>query len=168
MKGTSSSLGLAVVTNDWLELAHVIRARTPARILVDRAGLSYYTITQLDLRRDHAFALDAVHAAIDLRRDLGDELVGRFALFETRTQAESKARFLMRPDLGRLLASASRDEVLRLCPKSINVQIVIAMAYRRRQWQRRFRGSCRSWQKARRRAAGRLAGRLLSIIAALG
>lgn len=99
--------------------------RTPARILIGRAGPAYPTTTQLDLRRDHAFALDAVHAEIDLHRDLGKEQVQRFALFETRTQAESKVRFLMRPDLGRLLASPSRDDVLRLCPRDIDMQVVI-------------------------------------------
>jgi ethanolamine ammonia-lyase small subunit len=102
-----------------------IRARTPARILVGRSGLAYRTTTQLDLRCDHAFALDAVHAEIDLARDLGPELVERFGLFETATQADSKARFLMRPDLGRVLSGASRDDVLRRCPKAIDIQIVI-------------------------------------------
>jgi ethanolamine ammonia-lyase small subunit len=100
-------------------------ARTPARIFVGRSGLAYPTATQLDLRRDHAFALDAVHAEIDLRRDLGVELVERFELFEARTQAESKHQFLMRPDLGRVLASGSRDEVVRNCPKTAALHVVI-------------------------------------------
>lgn len=107
-----------------LELGNAAQ-RTHARILVGRAGLAYPTSTQLELRRDHAFALDAVHAEIDLARDLGAELVERYQLFEVRTQAESKAQFLMRPDLGRVLASASRDDVLRHCPKSDYLQIVI-------------------------------------------
>jgi ethanolamine ammonia-lyase small subunit len=102
-----------------------VAARTPARIFVGRSGLAYPTATQLDLRRDHAFALDAVHAEIDVNRDLGAKLVERFALFEARTQAESKARFLMRPDLGRVLASNSRDEVTRNCPKAVTLQVVI-------------------------------------------
>jgi ethanolamine ammonia-lyase small subunit len=106
-------------------LVNTIRTRTPARILNGRCGLAYRTTTQLDLLRDHAFALDAVHAEIDLQRDLGGALIKRFGLFEARTQAESKARYLLRPDLGRLLASASRDDVLRLCPKNVDVQVVI-------------------------------------------
>ena len=103
----------------------VIRTRTPARIFVRCVGTAYASSEQLDLRRDHAFALDAVHAEIDIVRDLGADLVARFGLFETTTQAESKARFLMRPDLGRVFASASRDEVLRRCPKSANIQVLI-------------------------------------------
>jgi ethanolamine ammonia-lyase small subunit len=102
-----------------------LAARTPARIFVGRTGLAYPTATQLDLRRDHAFALDAVHAEIDVTRDLGVELVEHFQLFEARTQADSKHPFLMRPDLGRVLASRSRDEVLRNCPKAAALQVVI-------------------------------------------
>jgi ethanolamine ammonia-lyase small subunit len=102
-----------------------VAARTPARIFVGRTGLAYPTATQLDLRRDHAFALDAVHAEIDLIPDLGAELVERFELFEARTQADSKHRFLMRPDLGRALASDSRDAVLGNCPKASALQVVI-------------------------------------------
>jgi ethanolamine ammonia-lyase small subunit len=102
-----------------------LRARTPARILTGRAGFAYHTATQLDLRRDHAFALDAVRAEIELQRDLGAELVERFGLFEARTQADSKARFLMRPNLGRVLAGSSRDDVLRFCPRGIDLQVVI-------------------------------------------
>src|SRR5262249_41498542 len=56
---------------------------------------------------------------------LGADLIARFGFFEARTQAESKSQFLIRPDLGRVLASASRDEVLRLCPANVDVQIVI-------------------------------------------
>jgi len=103
----------------------VLRARTPARIFVGRSGLAYPTATQLDLRRDHAFARDAVHAEIDLHRDLGTELIERFQLFEARTQADTKERFLMRPESGRVLASASRDEVMRSCRKGVDLQVVI-------------------------------------------
>src|SRR5256885_7779785 len=80
-----------------------VRARTPARILVGRAGSSYRTPTHLGLRQDHAAARDAVHAEVDLTRDLGADLVRRFGIFEVRTRAGGKEQYLMRPDLGRLL-----------------------------------------------------------------
>src|SRR5215831_17979850 len=70
-----------------LELLTAVRSRTPARILVGRAGPSYRTATQLELRQDHAAALDAVHAELDLERDFGPEFVGRWKIFEVRTQA---------------------------------------------------------------------------------
>jgi len=66
-----------------------------------------------------------VHTEIDLIRDLSANLIQQFGLFEARTQADSKHRFLMRPDLGRLLASGSRDGVLRNCQKAADVQVVI-------------------------------------------
>src|SRR5207302_2787649 len=43
-------------------LLAAIRARTPARLLVGRAGGGYRTATYLELRRDHAAAMDAVAA----------------------------------------------------------------------------------------------------------
>src|SRR5262249_9181114 len=84
-----------------------MRARTPARILTGRAGPSYVTATQLALRRDHAAALDAVHAELEAERDLGRDFVARWRLFEVRTQARDKSEYLMRPDLGRRLDPAA-------------------------------------------------------------
>src|SRR5436305_5456925 len=88
---------------DLPKLIGALRARTPARVLVGRAGPAYRTATQLALRQDHAAALDAVHAEIDLERDLGPDLVARFGLFEVRTRAATKEEYLMRPDRGRQL-----------------------------------------------------------------
>jgi ethanolamine ammonia-lyase small subunit len=102
-----------------------VRARTPARILTGRSGLAYHTGAQLDLRLDHAFARDAVHAEIDIRRDLGGNLTDQFRLFEVQTQADCKARFLMRPDLGRVLASGARDQIVQNCPERADLRVVI-------------------------------------------
>src|SRR5438132_7005236 len=95
------------------ELIRAARARTPARILVGRAGPAYRTATQLELRQDHAAAVDAVHAELDLAHDFGQEFVARWQLFEVCTQANSKAEYLMRPDLGRRLQEAARAQILR-------------------------------------------------------
>jgi ethanolamine ammonia-lyase small subunit len=117
-----------LIENDRSASAAIIadlRRRTPARVLVGNAGVAYPTTTQLELRRDHAFALDAVHAELDMFRDMGSEFLERFSLFETVTQADSKDQFLMRPDLGRVLSSASRDLLTSRCPKSVDIQIVI-------------------------------------------
>ena len=56
-------------------LLAAVRGRTPARLLVGRAGTAYRTGTQLELRRDHAAAADAVQAELDLERDLGKAFV---------------------------------------------------------------------------------------------
>jgi ethanolamine ammonia-lyase small subunit len=102
-----------------------IRLQTPARVLAGSAGPAYRTATQLELRRDHAAALDAVHAEVDLDRDFGQELVRRFGLFEVSTAAHHKAEYLMRPDLGRKFTAAARDDVVRLCPANAQLQVAI-------------------------------------------
>jgi len=105
-------------------LLQAIRERTPARLLVGRAGTAYPTATQLILRRDHAAALDAVHATVDLERDLGD-LTRRYRLFEVATRAADKAQYLMRPDLGRELNDAARQSVTTHCHPNAALQVVI-------------------------------------------
>jgi ethanolamine ammonia-lyase small subunit len=110
---------------DSQAILEAILSRTPARILTGNAGIGYPSSVQLQLRSDHAFALDSVHAELDLRRDLGPELIDRFRLFEVQTQADSKSRFLMRPDLGRVLAGAGRDAIKQSCPHGGDIQIVI-------------------------------------------
>jgi ethanolamine ammonia-lyase small subunit len=91
-------------------ILQAIRARTPARLVVGRAGTAYTTATQLTLRQDHAAALDAVHADIDLERDLG-EMIRRHRLFEVSTRAADKLQYMMRPDLGRELNDEARKTV---------------------------------------------------------
>jgi ethanolamine ammonia-lyase small subunit len=103
----------------------VIRARTPARIFTGRAGPSYLTTTQLVLRRDHAAAVDAVHAEIDLQRDFGIPFLDRWGLFEVQTQAATKSEYLLRPDHGRRLNDAGRVELARQCPAGVDLQVVI-------------------------------------------
>jgi ethanolamine ammonia-lyase small subunit len=110
----------------WIpDLLHEIRKRTPARIFTGNAGPSYRTATLLELRRDHAAAVDAVHAEVDLAKDFGDEFVHRWELFEIRTQAATKDGFLVQPDLGRRLSSTGRQELVRRCPLSADLQVVI-------------------------------------------
>jgi ethanolamine ammonia-lyase small subunit len=107
------------------DLVRALRARTPARVWVGRSGPAYRTATQLELRQDHAAALDAVHAELDLERDFGLEFVTRWQLFEVRTQAATKAEYLMRPDLGRRLNEGARAELVRNCPAGADVQVVL-------------------------------------------
>src|SRR5260370_510313 len=110
---------------DLRNLVQTIRARTQARILVGRAGPAYRTATQLELRQDHAAALDAVHAELDLRRDFGRDFVERWRLFEVSSQASSKTEYLMRPELGRRLQEVGGQQLARLCPPKAHLQVVI-------------------------------------------
>src|SRR5437016_7809529 len=110
---------------DLPKLIGAIRARTPARILVGRAGPAYRTATQLELRQDHAAALDAVHAELDLERDLGKAFVERWTLFEVSSSARSKSEYLLRPDLGRRLSDDARAQLHKRCSSGADIQVVI-------------------------------------------
>jgi ethanolamine ammonia-lyase small subunit len=66
-----------------------------------------------------------VATELDVARDLGEDFVGRWRLFEARTTAGDKREFLMRPELGRRLDEASRAQVARLCPRGPDLQIAI-------------------------------------------
>src|ERR1700691_5960335 len=92
-----------LAASDLPEIVWKIRGRTPARLLVGRAGAAYRTNTQMDLREAHAAARDAVRAELNPGKIFGSAFVQRWGLFEVRTKARLKDEYLMRPDLGRLL-----------------------------------------------------------------
>jgi ethanolamine ammonia-lyase small subunit len=110
---------------DLPEILRKVRARTPARLLVGRAGAAYRTCTQLDLREAHAAARDAVRAELDLEAALGAAFVERWKLFEVRTRANGKDSYLLRPDLGRHFDDASRAEIRNRCSRDTDLQIAI-------------------------------------------
>jgi ethanolamine ammonia-lyase small subunit len=107
------------------EIARKIRARTPARLLVGRAGAAYRTNTQLELREAHAEARDAVRAELDVKEILGSEFTERWGLFETRTKALGKEEYLLRPEFGRQFDEASRAQLLNRASQASDLQIVI-------------------------------------------
>lgn len=109
----------------WPDLIEKIRARTPARVMADRAGAAYRTGTQLELRQAHAAARDAVRAEFDLERDLGADFVQQWTLFTVNTMAASKDEYLQRPDLGRRLNEDARNRLSVRCPSEADLQIVI-------------------------------------------
>ncbi len=113
---------LQPAASDFLER---IRARTPARVLADRAGAGYRTATQLELREAHASARDAVRTELDLDRDLGAAFVSAWSVFEVTTQAKSKDEYLLRPDLGRLFSQDAARTIQARCPQEVDLQIVI-------------------------------------------
>src|SRR5271169_431959 len=111
--------------SDWPELVRKIRARTPARILVGRAGPAYRTETQLQLREDHAAARDAVRAELDVNAVFGAAFIEKWKLFAVGTRAVSKDEYLQHPSLGRAFNDASRAEISRRCIAERDVQIAI-------------------------------------------
>jgi ethanolamine ammonia-lyase small subunit len=107
------------------DLERLVHERTPARLLVGRSGQSYTSATQLQLRADHAAARDAIWREFNLLRDLGEDLIARWRIFEVRTQANSKSEYLLNPRLGRDLPTEARSEILRQCARGPDLQIVI-------------------------------------------
>jgi ethanolamine ammonia-lyase small subunit len=113
------------LATDFPEVLRKIRERTPARILVGRAGAAYRTSTQLELREAHAAARDAVRAELDLESAFGAAFVERWNLFEVSTEARSKEEYLLQPDLGRRLNETSRAVLARRCSRENEFQIAI-------------------------------------------
>ena len=113
-----------LLSSNWGEFLQRIRARTPARLLVGRAGAAYLTATQLELREAHAAARDAVSADLALER-FDQACVRQWDLFEVVSRADSKQDYLLRPDLGRRFNAASRAELARRCPRHRDLQIAI-------------------------------------------
>ena len=99
----SDDAGDSIVSSDLTEVVRKIRERTPARLMAGRAGSSYRTPMQMQLREAHAAARDAVRAELEPAAALGSAFIDEWRLFETRTQASSKDEYLLRPDLGRQL-----------------------------------------------------------------
>ena len=110
---------------DLPEIVRRVRARTPARLLQGRAGAAYRTQTQLELRKAHAAARDAVRAELALQRDFSAAFLARWDLFEVSTQAASKDEYLLRPDLGRCFSEEARAELTERCSHGNDLQIVI-------------------------------------------
>src|SRR5262249_28612240 len=93
-----------------------IRERTPARILVRRAGESYDTGTLLALRADHAAARDAVDA------ELQPAFAASVHLRLLNTLALTKTEHLLRPNLGRRLSDETRQLLASSYPKESDLQ----------------------------------------------
>jgi ethanolamine ammonia-lyase small subunit len=115
----------ALAESELSDIVRKVRTRTPARLLVGRAGASYRTKTQMELREAHAAARDAVRAEMNSLDALGNEFVERWTLFDVRSMAGSKSEYLLRPDLGRRFDDKSRAQVEARCPKLCDFQIVI-------------------------------------------
>jgi ethanolamine ammonia-lyase small subunit len=107
------------------EFVRKIRARTPARLLVGRAGAAYRTNTQMELREAFAAAKDAVRAELSLEQIFGAPFVERWRLFEVSTRAASKDEYLLRPDFGRHFDKTSRTSIELRCSQGNDLQVAI-------------------------------------------
>ena len=96
-----------------------LKARTPARIGVGRAGARYKTITQLRVRADHAAAQDSVFS--DVPESFWQEQGWTFV----QTMCKDKDEYLTRPDLGRRFDENQQAVIQKTCGANPRVLIVI-------------------------------------------
>ena len=96
-----------------------LKARTPARIGVGRAGARYRTITQLRVRADHAAAQDSVFS--DVPESFWQEHHWTFV----QTMCKDKDEYLTRPDLGRRFDESQQAIIKKVCGTNPRVLIVI-------------------------------------------
>lgn len=92
-----------VTENPWTSL----RAFTPARIALGRAGVSQPTRAHLAFQLAHAQARDAVHAELDINRLLADLAAAGHPGIHVHSAAGNRSTYLRRPDLGRRLDAGS-------------------------------------------------------------
>ncbi len=97
-----------------------LKAKTPARLGIGRAGPRYKTETMLRFRADHAVAIDSVF------NEVPEEFVAEMGLVAVQSCCEDKDIYVTRPDLGRKLNEEGVAKVNAECRKGVDVQIVIA------------------------------------------
>lgn len=95
-----------------------LRAFTPARIALGRAGSSQPTQAQLAFGLAHAEARDAVHAELDADAlEAGLRLAG-FEVLRAHSRAPDRPTYLRRPDLGRRLEPSSLERLRAAAPEA--------------------------------------------------
>lgn len=103
-----------------LETVKALKAMTPARIGLGRAGTRSRTMAWLRFLADHAEAQDAVF--VDVQQDFLDKM----GLLTVQTMADSREEHLRRPDLGCRLSEEAKEKLKAQCKKNVQVQIVVA------------------------------------------
>lgn len=116
----SGSPGPLVTPSPWEEL----RAHTRARIALGRAGHSLPTREVLAFAEAHARARDAVHAPADFGPVEAVLREAGLPFLHLRTEADSRATYLRRPDLGRTVGEAALD-LLRPHAGTYDVALVV-------------------------------------------
>ena len=96
-----------------------LKAKTPARLGMGRAGARYRTATMLRMRCDHAAAQDSVFSHVD------EEFVKRHGLVFVQTLCKDKDEYLTRPDKGRRFDDANQAIIRKTLGSAPPVALVI-------------------------------------------
>lgn len=97
-----------------------LKAKTPARLGIGRAGPRYRTETMLRFRADHAVAIDSVF------NEVAEDLINQAKLVAVTSQCDDKDMYVTRPDLGRIINDEGVAKIQAECRQGADVQIVIA------------------------------------------
>jgi ethanolamine ammonia-lyase small subunit len=103
-----------------------LRALTPARLALGRAGASLPTVEVLRFGWDHAQARDAVQLRLDvdaLEREIAAQGV---ATLRVASRAPDRSTYLMRPDLGRRLDSKDAQVLDDSAAAGCDLALVVA------------------------------------------
>jgi ethanolamine ammonia-lyase small subunit len=110
-----------------LDTWHFLQKYTPARIARGRTGHSIPTSELLKFQADHAQARDAVYSELNIT-NLNELIHKTFALqaINLKSEVKNRPQYLQRPDLGRTLNQASREELMDLSSSQSDICFVIA------------------------------------------
>jgi ethanolamine ammonia-lyase small subunit len=104
-----------------------LRALTPARIALGRAGVSLPTRAHLEFQLAHARARDAVHDALDVPALVDALVAAGLEAIAVRSAAPDRPTYLQRPDLGRRLDPSARDRLAaQVKGEAVDATIVVA------------------------------------------
>lgn len=91
---------------------------TPARVVQGRTGTRYLTPAYLQLRAEHAIALDAVHSSVPA------DWPARLGLLALKSRCQDLAEHLLYPDHGRRLDDESRARLHEQADRGVDVQLI--------------------------------------------
>ena len=91
---------------------------TPARVVQGRTGTRYLTPTYLQLRAEHAIALDAVHSSVPA------DWPEQHGLVALQSRCKDRAEHLLDPDHGRRLDDESRARLQQQADRGVDVQLI--------------------------------------------
>ncbi|MDO7854293.1 ethanolamine ammonia-lyase subunit EutC [Hymenobacter convexus] len=103
-----------------------LRAFTAARIALGRTGTSVPMQEALAFRLAHAHARDAVYSALDTAGLLATLPELQLPVGQAHSQASSREQYLQRPDRGRVLDEASRQQLTELAAGVCDITLVLA------------------------------------------
>lgn len=96
-----------------------MKAKTPARLGIGRAGARYKTETMLRVRADHAAAQDSVFS------DVEERWVKEHKMVFVQTRCKNKDEYLTRPDLGRRFDEETLALIKQTAGNKPEVMIVV-------------------------------------------